>query len=54
MIAEAMLKLMKMKCVLDPILSMPTGQVCDAMMEPMELPDAAMLRPLALKLVGKI
>lgn len=54
MTAETKFVLMKMKCVLEPILSIPMGQVWDEMIEPMELPDAAMFNPRALKLVGKI
>ena len=33
---------------------MPIGHVWDEMMEPIEDPDAAMLRPRARKFVGKI
>lgn len=52
--AETRLVLMKMKCVFEPMLLIPIGQVCEDMMAPMELPDAEMFKPRARKLVGKI
>jgi len=54
MIAETKFVLMKTKCVFEPIVLMPMGHVCDEMMAPMDDPEAAMLRPRARKLVGKI
>lgn len=54
MIAETRFVLMKMKCVFEPMLFMPTGQVCEEMMAPMEEPEAAMFKPRARKFVGKI
>lgn len=54
MTAEARFVLMKMKCVFDPILSIPMGHVWEDMIEPIDEPDAAMLRPRARKFVGKI
>jgi hypothetical protein len=54
MIAETRFVLMNMKWVFEPMLFMPMGHVCDEMMEPIEEPDAARLRPRARKFVGKI
>lgn len=51
---EMKFAVMKMKCVLDPIFSIPIGQVCDEMIAPMEEPAAAMFKPFARKSVGKI
>ena len=44
---------MKMKYVLLPMLWIPTGQVWDAIILPIEPPDAAKLRPRARYGVGK-
>lgn len=52
--AETRFVLMKMKWVFEPILFMPMGHVWDDMTEPIEEPDAAMFKPRARKLVGKI
>ena len=54
MMADIRFVLIKIKCVFEPILFMPMGQVCDEMMEPIEEPEAAIFRPRARKLVGKI
>jgi hypothetical protein len=53
-IADTRLAARKMKYVLEPIVFIPTGQICDATIEPIEPPEAAKLRPRARKLVGKI
>jgi hypothetical protein len=52
--AETKFVLIKMKCVFEPIVLIPMGHVCDEMMDPIEDPDAARLRPRARKFVGKI
>lgn len=54
MIPETRFVLMKMKCVFEPILSIPMGQIWDEIIEPIEEPDAAMFNPFARKFVGKI
>lgn len=53
-IADTRFVLMKIKCVFEPIWLIPIGQVWEEIMEPIDEPDAAMLRPRARKLVGKI
>ena len=45
---------MKMKYVFEPILSIPTGQTCEAIIDPIDPPDAAKFKPRALKFVGNI
>jgi hypothetical protein len=54
MIADTKFVLMKMKCVFEPMVFIPIGQTCEEMTEPIEELEAAMLRPRARKLVGKI
>jgi hypothetical protein len=51
---HARLIAMKIKYVFEPMFAIPTGQTWATTIEPMEPPDAAKLRPRALKLVGKI
>lgn len=52
--AQTRLTAAKRKYTRTPTRSMPTGQTCAATTEPTAPPDAARLRPLARRAVGKI
>lgn len=51
---QTTLTTMKIKYTELPNAARPTGQTCDTIMEPIEPPEAAKLRPLARTAVGKI